>query len=77
MHAEKCFEGTVVGSFNLIRKKARRDLALATVVGQALAADPFPRAGLVGTVAVFFIGCNLAFHKIHNLSIFGLIIVCE
>ena len=60
-------DGTVVSSFNRVGKIAGGKLLLAPVIGHALAADPLPGAGFVGTIAVFLIDRGLAFHSDKNL----------
>jgi hypothetical protein len=62
------FDRAIVGLFNVVGKITGGQLVLTAVVGDAFAADPFARAGVVGAITVFFINLGLAFHR-NNTSV--------
>jgi hypothetical protein len=61
-------EGTVVGLFDPVREKARRQLPVAPVIGQAFATDPLAAAGLPAAVAMGHVLLGAAFF--HRGSLF-------
>jgi hypothetical protein len=53
----KVLEGSIVGSFRILREKTSRQLSFRQMIGDAVAADAFALAWLIGAVAlcqVFF-----------------------
>ena len=55
MKAREPPDAPIVGSLDGIGEEAGRQLAARPVVGDALAADSFPGAGVVAAVAVFHV----------------------
>ena len=67
MKGKEFFDGTVVGFFDIVRKVTGGQLILIAVISDALTADPFTGAGLVGTIAMLLIRLDLAFHPVRPL----------
>jgi len=63
----KFSDGAVVGSLDLRREEAARQLAKAFVVADAVAALALSLAGLIGTVASLFIGIDTALQYLFTL----------
>ena len=63
MEREEFLHGPVVGFFNILGKIAGGQLVLAPVVRDALTADPFARARVVGAIATLLVGLDTAFHR--------------
>jgi len=58
---DEAIQGTVICSFNILRKEAGRKLLHSPVVLNAFAADALPAAGLIAAVAIFKVLFALAF----------------
>jgi len=54
--------GTIIRAFNIIRKITGGQLILFAMISDALAADPFTRAGFVGAIAKLLVLFDPAFH---------------
>ena len=68
MKHQKLFYGTIIGSFDIFGEITGGQLILASVIGNALAANPFAGTGIIGTVTVFFVGLDPAFHDFHPVG---------
>ena len=68
MKHQELFYGTVIRSFDIFGEITGGQLVLASVIGNALAADPFAGTGIIRTVAVFFVGLDPAFHDFHPVG---------
>jgi hypothetical protein len=62
MKHQELFYGTVIGSFDIFGEITGRQLILTSVIGNTLATDPFAGTGVIGTITVFFVGLDPAFH---------------
>jgi len=58
----KVLEGSVVGSFGIFREKASRQLPFGKMIGDAVAADAFAAAWLIGAVALCQVFLFFAVH---------------
>lgn len=63
----KFSDGAIVGSLNLRREEAARQLAEIFMVSDAITALPLTLAGLVGTYASLFVGIDTTFQLIRSL----------
>jgi hypothetical protein len=66
---DKPGDGTVVRPFNIRGEETAGQLVLFAVIGNTLAAFPFPGTGFIGAGALTFIFFHMAFHYLPRTSL--------